>query len=229
MICRSCAQTIRFGRRRFFRQISTHSYVICDKCGKAQHRSVEFNPTHRAFRDEALVMFEKTRMLLGKVKLKILIWGPDPRSKEPLAEKRNEIRATLEEQGHKVYFSEDLIFDKSYLVPANVQERVQVDEMDAVVCLAKNPGALQEAQEFAKAAKDFLLWLSDEARGRYSDIALGQQLRAAGRPPEFFQNDDLKSCVVAAATAEWILQRRIGYLAIELERERLEAMAPRSR
>jgi molybdopterin biosynthesis enzyme MoaB len=51
-----------------------------------------------------------------------------------MAKKGNEVRTLLERLGHKVYFSEELIFDKSYQVPANLQERIQVSEMDAIVC-----------------------------------------------------------------------------------------------
>jgi len=90
--------------------------------------------------------------------------------------------------------------------------------------LASDFGPMQEAQEFSQQAKEFLLWLCDGAREKYTDSGLAQQLRFAGRASVFFRSDDLKSCVVATASAEWIEQRRMQRLAIQIERKRLEAM-----
>jgi hypothetical protein len=133
----------------------------------------------------------------------------------------------LEGLGHRVYFSEELIFDESYIVPANVQERVQVGEMDAIVCLASDYGPMQEAQEFAKIANEFLLWLRREAKGTYTDKGLAQQLRQLGRPPILFQDRDLESCVIAAASAEWVEQKRMRIWTIEEEKKRLNEMYSR--
>ncbi|MDO8432839.1 MAG: hypothetical protein Q7S58_10580, partial [Candidatus Binatus sp.] len=155
-----------------------------------------------------------------------LVWGPDPTSDSPVAKKRKEVRKSLDKLGHHVFFSEDLIFDKTYKVPANLQERVQVGEMDAVICLASDFGPMQEAQEFGKQAKEFLLWISSRARGTYTDSGLAQQLRQARLAPIMFEDRDLGSCVIAAASAEWVEQIRMNIYAIEEERKRLNEMAP---
>lgn len=172
-------------------------------------------------------MYEKFLSLRKRISLRILVWGPDPNSSDPAATKRKEIRAVLEREGHKVFFSEELIFDKKYVVPANVQEQIQLWEVDAVVCLGSDIGPIQEAQEFGRYAREFLLWLSDRARERYTALGLGRQLRSQGRAPSFFDSEDLTSCVVAAASSEWVEQRRMKFLSVELERERLDEMFPK--
>ena len=226
MTCHFCKEKLR-SRRRYFREISRRAYQICDDCGRAQSHSIEFDPPAGANVAAAVVMYEKFRSLFQRISLKILVWGPDPNSEGQVARKRIQIRDTLKKLGHTVYFSEELIFDSTYKVPANLQERIQVSEMDAIVCLASDFGPLQEAQEFGGQAREFLLWLSDKARGKYTDSGLAQQLRIAHREPLFFHDDDLDSCVVAAASAEWIEQRRLQLLAIEAERIRLDEMYPR--
>jgi hypothetical protein len=188
---------------------------------------MEFDPPAGANIDAAAIMYEKFRTLFQGTSLRILVWGPDPNSDNPVAKKRKQVRSLLENLGHKVYFSEELVFDKTYKVPANMQERIQVGEMDAIICLASDFGAMQEAQEFGRQAREFLLWLSDRAREKYTDRGLAQQLRFAGRAPIFFHDDDLESCVIATASAEWIEQRRMRVVAIHAERKRLDEMSPR--
>ncbi len=173
------------------------------------------------------MMYEKFASLRMRISLKILVWGPAQTSTSPEAMKRMQIRAMLEQNGHNASFSEELIFDKKYIVPANVQERIQLSEMDIVVCLASDFGPIQEAQEFALGAREFLLWLSDRARGKYTDLGLGRQLRSQGRAPLFFGTEDLASCVVATASLEWVEARRMQYLVADLERERLDEKWPR--
>jgi hypothetical protein len=226
MECLECGERLA-GSRRYFREITNRAYRICDKCSRAQPHSIEFNPPDGANIDAAAIIYEKFRVVFAGVRLKILVWGPDPDSDNPVAKKRKEVRTALEKLGHRVFFSEELIFDKTYKVPANLQERVQVGEMDAVVCLASDFGAMQEAQEFAKQAKEFLLWLSSGARGTYTDSGLAQQLRQAGRAPIIFEDRDLGSCAIAAASAEWVEQRRMTIYAIEEERKRLDEMSPK--
>jgi hypothetical protein len=55
------------------------------------------------------------------------------------------VRKAVENNGHKAFFSEELIFDRDYAVPANVQERAQRELMNLVVCLGTDFGAIQEA------------------------------------------------------------------------------------
>jgi hypothetical protein len=226
VVCIACGKRLDSSRR-YFREITKRAYRICANCNRAQPHSIEFDPPRGANIDAAAIMYERFRSLFERVSLNILVWGPDPRTDDPVSRKRSALRDLLKDLGHKVYFSEELIFDKTYKVPANIQERVQVSEMDAVVCLVANFGALQEAQEFGRQAREFLLWLSDGARGRYTDSGLAQQLRFEGRTPVFFKEADLDSCVIATASSEWVEQRRMKLVAIEAEKGRLEEIAPR--
>jgi hypothetical protein len=223
--CKDCGAKLRVKRRRYFRGITKRAYQICDECGRAQSHSVEFNPAAGANIDAAAIMYEKFRRTYDRIKLKILVWGPDPRVATPASQKRIEIRDALRKLGHEAFFSEELMFDRTNTVPANLQERVQLEDMDAVICLASDFGPLQEFQEFGLKAREFLGWLSVKARDKYTDVGIAQQLRQAGRLPEFFNDDDLSSCAIAAASAEWVEQKRMTVWAIEQERSRLERMS----
>lgn len=226
MDCVFCG--VRLGaKRRFFREITPRPYRICSDCKHAQPHSSEFDPPAGANIGAAAIIYEKYASLRSRISLRILVWGPSTDSDVPEAAKRKEIRDVLKKAGHDVYFSEELIFDKKSLVPVNLQESIQLSEADAVVCLASDFGAIQEAQEFALRAREFLLWLSNKAKGKYTDLGLGGQLRSQGKPPVFFAPDDLESCVVDTASSEWVEVRRMQYLAADLERERLDERWPR--
>jgi hypothetical protein len=210
-------------KRRIFREVTERPYRICQNCGRAQPHSIEFNPASGAVIDEAAKMYDKFRSLFDRMPLRILVWGPDPNSDSPAAKKRNELRDRLgNELGYHVYYSEELIFDRTFTVPGNLQERIQVSEMDAVVCIGSDFGPIQEATEFGQVAKEFLLWLSDRARGTYSDSAIARSLQLYGRKPLFFRDEDLESCVVASVSTEWVSRIRMKNLAIDMERNRLD-------
>lgn len=226
MDCVFCGERVG-SKKRYFREITPRSYRICNQCKRAQPHSTEFDPPARANVGAAAIIYEKFASLRNRISLKILVWGPSQSATGPEAMKRREIRAALERDGHSVSFSEELIFDKKYDVPANLQERIQLSETDVVVCLASDFGPIQEAQEFALQAREFLIWLSEQARGKYTDLGLGRQLRSQGKAPLFFSGEDLASCVVAAASSEWVEQRRMQYLVADLERERLDERWPR--
>jgi hypothetical protein len=81
------------------------------------------------------------------VALTILVWGPNPASASPAAQKRKEIRATLTDLGHNAVFSEDLH------QPGNMSlmsvERAQALASDMIVILIENaPGAIGEMHDF---------------------------------------------------------------------------------
>jgi len=226
--CKNCGTRLK-SRRRYFREITKLSFRICDVCEKAQPHSLEFDPPSGANIKEAALFYEKFRSLLQTVSLRILVWGPEPGSDNPASRKRKEVRIALEKLGHKVFFSEELVFDKTYRISSNSQERQQIESMDAVICIASDYGPLQELQEFGLKAKEFLGWLSSEARGKYTDSGIAQQLRRAKRDPLFFNDEDLSTCVIAAASTEWVEGHRAAIMEMEQEQERLARILKRRR
>jgi hypothetical protein len=141
--------------------------------------------------------------------------------------KRKQVKQSIEENGHKGFFSEELEFDRGYSVPANMQERAQLEMMDLTVRLGTDFGAMQEVQEFARQrSPHFLLWMSEKAVGTYSDKGIGEVLRLSGMPPIFFKDPDLDSCIIATASADWVERWRYQKWAIDNERKRLDEIDP---
>jgi hypothetical protein len=118
----------------------------------------------------AAVVYHNFQMGSAQVSFSVLVWGPSRSSDDRFSEKRKQVKESIENNGHKAFFSEELTFDEQYTVPVNVQERAQLEMIDLVVCLGTDFGAMQEAQEFAdERPQHFLLWLSSRGKGTYSE------------------------------------------------------------
>jgi hypothetical protein len=114
----------------------------------------------------AAVVYHNFQMGSAQVSFSVLVWGPSRSSDDRFSEKRKQVKESIENNGHKAFFSEELTFDEQYTVPVNVQERAQLEMIDLVVCLGTDFGAMQEAQEFAdERPQHFLLWLSSRGKG----------------------------------------------------------------
>jgi hypothetical protein len=178
----------------------------------------------------AAVVYHNFQMGSAQVSFSVLVWGPSKSSDDRFFEKRKQVKESIENNGHKAFFSEELTFDEQYTVPVNVQERAQLEMIDLVVCLGTDFGAMQEAQEFAdERPQHFLLWLSSQGKGTYSDKGIGEVLRLAGTPPIFFGDPDLESCIIATTSADWVERWRYRKWAIDNERRRLDETDPTSR
>jgi hypothetical protein len=90
---------------------------------------------------------------LGAIKLKILVFGPQVhtpsknRKTRKLQNKREEIRAALEAEGHHVNYAEDLV-DPSMKGPGGnefFQELLIMPEYDLIVAIVDSPGSTVEA------------------------------------------------------------------------------------
>lgn len=227
MDCAHCGATIKRPRKRTIHDLSRAPYRICDKCGKAQPQGLRFNPV-RGAHAQAEAIFRNFRMGAAAISFRVMVWGASSTSTSAEAEKRREIKRRIEENGHTAFFSEELVYDRNYNVPLNVQERAQLEQMELVVCLATDFGSMEEAQEFARERpQHFLLWLSEKAQGKYTDLALGQELRLRGRGPIFFKAEDMDSCVIATASADWVEQWRASEWMADNQRRRLDEMDPR--
>lgn len=168
-------------------------------------------------------IYHNFTMGAASVAFNVLVWGPSVSSTDETSKKRVDVKRTIEENGHHAFFSEQLTFDKNYMVPINVQERAQLENMHLIVCLGTDFGAMQEAQEFAhERPQHFLLWMKSEGKGTYSDRGIGEMLRL----PIFFNDADLRSCIIATASADWVEQWRYAKWSIYSRRAALDKIDP---
>jgi hypothetical protein len=175
----------------------------------------------------AQTIYHNFKMGAASVVFNVLVWGPSISAADSTSEKRVDVKRTIEQNGHKVFFSEELIFDQKYMVPAHVQERAQLGNMHLVVCLGTDFGAMQEVQEFAQERpQQLILWIGSRGKGTYSDKGIGETMRLAGRPPIFFNHADLESCVIATASADWVEQWRYKKWGIDNQRALLDEIDP---
>ena len=142
---------------------------------------------------------------ISPIKLSILVFGPQVNKLSAhertrnLQNKRIEIRAELENLGHKVKYAEELV-DPSLVGPtANpvVQELVIMQEYDFIVTLVESPGSIVEATLIASKhllAKKTSLYIDKN----YMEGLAGQACLMAkdmgGHLHEFNYPEDLTDC-----------------------------------
>lgn len=229
MECVRCERKINSPKRRTIRELSKRPYLICPDCGKAQPRTGRFNPGPNA-NPMAAPVHHNFVMGASTVAFNVLVWGPTNVGAGAGVEKRHQIKAAIQGNGHCAFFSEELIFDRGYTVPINVQERAQLHMMDLIVCLGADYGAMQEAQEFANEHPyHFLLWIGEQGKGTYSDEGIGEVLRLSGTSPIFFSDADLHSCIIAIASADWVERWRNRKWAIDDQKRHLDELDPMKR
>src|SRR5713226_6306245 len=163
MRCTNCsADPVRCRFRKFPDLEAT--YCVCRDCNKAQKRPSGLITVKRGKRAADR---EKVRKALAvsaaSCKFKILVWGPAPRSGNPAAATRKQIRDELKKMGHDAFFSEELAVEA---VPTNVLELVQLKQVNLVINVAASHGALAEFEDYGVIlGKRLLVFLNDDARG----------------------------------------------------------------
>lgn len=172
----------------------------------------------------ASLLYDRWQAAASSLTLRVLVWGPSPKDTGPLGKKRKEIRTEIERGGHQVLFSEDLTSGDQ---PISLQELAHLDCVECVVNFAASYGAIGEAHEYAHVLREkLLLWLHEDARQGFIGAGLAQELRPVGTEPIFFRDGDVSSCVIAAASADWIESMR-GYLwGIKKRQEELRKLLP---
>ena len=154
------------------------------------------------------------------IKLKILVFGPNPSSPSPpgfladLAKKREEIRRVLKTDGHEVVFPEDLMAGSvdPDINNACIWEDGLVREYDMVVHLVGSPGTLVELDLFMRdnlALKAALFFREDHVGGLpYAKAklieALGAKLHTYNYP------NDLVICNLMKQVREKVWAVRVG-------------------
>lgn len=133
--------------------------------------------------------------------------------------KREQIRDRLRARGHDAYFSEELVSKGPSVASLEAQELAQLSNSDLVVCIGSSPGSASEAAAFKHLlGRGVLFWLPEKGKGTFSDLATAETVRHAGGKAPVFKMDDLDSCVLSAASCEWVEQKSL--LAWQIDEQR---------
>jgi len=105
--------------------------------------------------------------------------------------------------GHDAFFSEELTIPGE---PVNLVELVQLKKLaHLVVDLAASRGSLAEFENYGLVlGKRLLVFLNAAARGGFTDMGTRRMFQAAGGIDEFFTDEDLTSCALTLAAADWV-------------------------
>jgi hypothetical protein len=206
MLCSHCGEDSAKFRTRKFSQLE-HNYAVCPRCGKAQRCPASLKKLRRGTKPTERDRLWKTLSVgRAKFKFKILVWGPNPLAGTPAAEKRQEIKGELQKSGHEIFFSEDLTIPG---VPVNLQELLQVQKAHLVINIATSYGSLAEFENYALTlAERLLVFLNETVRGGFTDSGVRRMFRTAGGTDEFFDDEDLKSCVLVLAAHDWVREKQ---------------------
>lgn len=189
---------------RHFPQLG-NTYLICDSCGRAQRRPATLKRVGKAARPERDRVFTAIAIGKAKQKFKILVWGPAPGKGSSAEAKRKEIRDELTKMGHELFFSEDLAVPGE---PINIQELVQAQRIHLVINLAASYGSVSEFENYGiLLGERNLVFFSKEGAGGFTDQGTRKLFRTAGGFDESFSEDDLKSCALTLAAADWVIDK----------------------
>jgi hypothetical protein len=162
------------------------------------------------------------------VTISVLVWGPavqNPSADQAkYAEKRQQIKDLLSAEGHRAYFSEDLVTPGSPH-PVNLSEVSQAEHMDAIIVIGSSFGAIGEIHEFAlELGPKFLIWLPAGAQESFTDVGARRMIEAAGGRVVFFKADALLACALALASVDFINEKRYLRARIDQQIERLKKL-----
>lgn len=225
-------------RRQEIHQVG-RTYYVCPQCGKANRVEVQRETKPTGWAKKAMLEKEQIRnkflLALADCKFRILVWGPSEHNpdKREVFEKRKEIRDILRERKQDAYFSEELgpILDElGNPLPVNVAERLHCEHFHLVINIADSTGSLMEAENYTDVLqRRCLLWLRKDQRGFQGGLAA--QLASIGSPPIYFEERDLRSCVLTLACEDWVHAKRaqdVNYdiLSVEIARNRIRREGP---
>jgi hypothetical protein len=232
MKCRSCRRNGEV--REAFKKVTFPRfpwiYYVCKRCGKANRPENFLNPKQRGNKKTLRIAHEivsRYRESSEQIKFSILVWGPGSGNEEAreIYNKRKEISHRLNERGMNAFFSEDIQPLKDSLgklVPFDVSEMLQVNQIDLVINVVGSPGSLLEAQKInTKLLHRCLIWLPEAAKGGFASAMIGF-LENLGLGPLYFNDSDIKACVLALSAEDWVEGLRVNEIGLELETKMIQ-------
>ena len=232
MKCMQCGTEGEIKKQFKRKQFLLSPYYICRKCGRANRAEVAtLNPAQRGVKKIVQTAKDLTNQYsegLSQIKLRVLVWGASPnnQAKRALFEKREQIRDRLREKDQEAYFSEELSDvkdERGNPLPCDLAELLQARYFHLIIDVADEgtPGALMEAEKFARVMPiRFLLWLSKSYQGFGSGLVTSLELMRL--PPLRFEEEDIKSCIIAMVSEDWVDGMRMLSLAQDIEQKMLD-------
>jgi hypothetical protein len=211
------------------------NYYVCRKCGAANRPSVrELNPKSR-WEKKALATAKEIRSKMlrssAAIKFTILVWGPGQSGvNDTVYKKRQQVRDALRAKNIDAYFSEELSLtdDLGNPIAHDTSEVFQSDYCDLVINIADSTSSLMEAEAFTEGLDDrCLLWLRKDIRGFPEGLI--ESLTSTGRAPLYFDDEDIKSCVIAKGSEDWVYAMRTRELKVETLLQRLTLLSIKQR
>lgn len=165
------------------------------------------------------------------INLTVLVWGPGERgANQTVYQKREQVRNALRAKNIAAYFSEELPLTDSLgnPIPHDTAEVFQSEYCDLVINIADSTSSLMEAEAFTRVLDDrCLLWLRKDVKGFPEGLI--KSLASTGRAPLFFDDDDIKSCVIAKGSEDWVYAMRTRELEVEILQQRLARLSIKTR
>lgn len=142
-----------------------------------------------------------------EISFDILIWGPTSSGVTPDAQKRRELLGALK-KNHNASMSEDNCLDDN--IPVNLQETIDAEESELLICIASSPGSIGEAHELLSGLGiRGLVWFMEEGKGSYAGQGIAKSLRDSGTVVEFFSAEQIACCAVKTASEFWV-RNKVG-------------------
>jgi hypothetical protein len=235
MKCGSCKRegNIRdLFKQRVFPRFPKRIYYLCKKCGAANRPENSLNPKQRGTKKTLEIGREIARRYKEsseQISFKILVWGPGSQSERnrPLYEKRRQIRNLLRANGMEALFSEEIpaINERGRPLPFDLSEMLQTEVAHLFINLAGSLGSLLEAQQISSKLPPHrcLTWLPVETQSGFAS-ALASYLENLGTPPLYFNDEDVKACVLSLASEDWVEGLRTNEIALQIEEKLIHEM-----
>ena len=89
------------------------------------------------------------------------------------------------------------------------QELLQLHKVHLVINIATSYGSLAEFENYGVIlAERLLVFLNEAVRGGFNDRGVRKMFRTAGGTDEFFDDEDLKSCVLVVAADDSVREKQ---------------------
>lgn len=148
-----------------------------------------------------------------RIAFNILVWGVSPDRDIPMAQKRNDIRNQLIEDGHNAMFSEDL----SYLsrdpdLSETSREFAQANAADLIIVLVESsPGALAEVCDFCARpdlAPKVYIMVPNSYKTGYAGQGSLKELDEGYGSVHWYQQEDVEACRILSQACKRVKARR---------------------
>ncbi|HIP11689.1 MAG TPA: hypothetical protein EYG73_03120 [Arcobacter sp.] len=151
---------------------------------------------------------------LSKVPIAILLWGPSEDKNTEIAQLRVNLKKTLKDLGHEVYFSEELYNDKSPY-SLRIQQFIQVEVFDLVISIPETEGSIAEIHDFARMptfSNKVIVFLDTGWSNGYSNKTLIEAQTRLSSKVILYTKESMPACIVDQCIKEVIALQEYYYM-----------------